>query len=79
VKSKGSRHERRATQRALDRARGNVVLLKMRPSLFFAVREAAKECGLSMPVYILAVLMQDHTDLDIFDQSTEEIKRRVRG
>lgn len=81
MKSEGKRHERRAAQRALDRARGNAVLLRPRPSLFFAVREAAKSYGLSIPIYVLACLHETHIeeDLDIFSKTPEEIRRRVRG
>lgn len=81
VKSEGKRHERRAAQRALDRARGNAILLRPRPSLFFAVREQARKEGLSLPVYILAILHETHIDEDvnIFNSNPEEIRRRVRG
>jgi hypothetical protein len=81
VRSEGKRHERRAAQRALDRARGNTILLRPRPSLFFAVREQARKEGLSIPLYVLAVLHETHMeeDQDIFTQSPEEIRRKVRG
>jgi hypothetical protein len=75
-----SRQERRAQQRAEDRARGSVILLKMRPTLFFAVREEARHHELSMPVYILALLHDLYFPDDrIFDMKPDDIRRKVRG
>jgi hypothetical protein len=78
--SRGNRAERRARLRTEDKARGSVILLKMRPALFFAVREEAKEHGLSMPVYILALLHSLYFPDDrIFDMKPDDIRRKVRG
>lgn len=74
------RFQRRALARARERGLGGTVLLKMRPTLFLAVKETATAHQLSVPVFIVAVLYQiTGVEPDIFKRTPHEIRRMVRG
>jgi uncharacterized protein (DUF2267 family) len=57
-----------------------VIYLKLQTNVWFKAREAARTAGVSLPVFIAAVLMKSmHMDPDILDQDPDEIIRRVRN
>lgn len=56
------------------------ILLSLRPSLFIAVRASARELGVSVVVYITAVLMHiTGMRPGILTETPDEIRRHVRG
>lgn len=78
--SRGRRTQRRALARTRARGvTGGHVLLRMRPTLFLAVRESAHTHGLSMPVFILAFLHETFLNENIFELDNDAIRRKVRG
>ena len=78
--SKGKRAEKRIVERARRRATGGGFLIRLRPSLFLAVREEAHSYELSVPMYVSAVLHDIHfPDDGIFNLTPEEIRRKLRG
>jgi len=76
VKSRG----RRAEQRASARGMTPPILLQLKPNVWFKAREDARKLGISLPVFVAAVLMKILAiDEEILNQDPDEIIRRVRN